>query len=476
MEKVFVTSKPIAKPILKTVIMCLFLISFMFCISANAASSGSCGTNVTYTLDDDGILTISGSGDMKNYSSYSDSENYTDAPWYSAKSYIKSVVIEDGVTSIGNAAFYQCSNMESITIADSVTSIGKYAFYVCSGLLEISIPNSVSTIGDYALYGCGSLISITISGSVTSIGNYAISDCSKLVNINVDEENEIYCLIDGVLYNKSITSLIKYPPAKNETKFVIPETVKYISGYAFQSCKNLTNIDVSDNITYFGQGAFIGCSNLTSINIPYGVSTIYSDTFYNRNSLKNIVLPSSVTGIGSYAFGYCSNLITVDILGDCVTTDTLPFIGCNKVENVYRKQDASIYTLGGLTSATMHYLVDDESSLYIDNIDTEEKTFDIVVDTSVYGGENPAEYLDGVYILADETLLEVDYKDGDGNTIDTVSDYVKYYTYDDNKAVFKVQYNNSTGNEVVVRAKIAVKSSSDDEDTTDYYSVSQLIS
>ncbi|MCD8090636.1 MAG: leucine-rich repeat domain-containing protein [Clostridiales bacterium] len=477
MEKMSAASTPIAKPILKTVIMCLFLISFMFCISVNAASSGSCGTNVTYTLDDDGILTISGSGAMKNYSSYSDSENYTDAPWYSAKSYIKSVIIEDGVTSIGNAAFYQCSNMKSITIADSVTSIGRYAFFACSSLTNISLPNCLISIDNYAFYGCSGLESITIPSSVTSIGNCVFQSCGCF--IIVDKENEAYCSIDGVLYDKSLTCLIKYPSVKTETSFIMPATVKRISAYAFQSCSNLTNIDVSDNVTYIGEGAFLWCTSLKSIEIPYGVKTIYANTFYYCSSLESVVISDSVTAVGEWAFSFCTSLKNVEIRSNYLRAETNSFFGCNAVEVVYRRKNG---TYGGLSfsSSTTSYdnrrLVEDDSSLYIDNIDTESNTFDIVIDTSVYGGESPAEYLDGVYILADEALLEVEYEDGDGNTIETASDYVKYYTYDDDKAVFKVQYNNSTGNEVAVRAKIAVKSSADDEDTTDYYSVSQLIS
>ena len=151
--------------------------------------TGKCGENVTYSLDTStGVLTISGTGDMADYSV---SDN---SPFYS-KSNINSVSIEDGVTSIGNYAFYYCKNLTSVTIGNGVTSIGDYAFYCCYGLKSVTIGNSVTSIGDYAFRYCLSLTSVTIPDSVTSIGNYAFTLCTRLTSITIP--NSVTSISDG---------------------------------------------------------------------------------------------------------------------------------------------------------------------------------------------------------------------------------------------------------------------------------------
>ena len=135
--------------------------------------------NLTWKLYEDGTLNISGTGAMKNYDSKKNRN-----PVYN-NSNVKTVVIEDGVTSIGNYAFSDCSSLTSITIPDSVTSIGYYAFFYCSSLTSITISDSVTSIGNYAFFYCRSLTSITIPDSVTSIGNYAFSNCTSLTSIKI---------------------------------------------------------------------------------------------------------------------------------------------------------------------------------------------------------------------------------------------------------------------------------------------------
>ena len=165
-------------------IACLFLVMLLFiCLpetEADAATySGNCGTNganVTWNLDTDtGVLNITGSGAMKNYSSSS--------PWYSHRSYIKKVNIGNSVTSIGNYAFYYCNSLSSVVISDSVTSIGDYAFYDCDNLSSVVISDSVTSIGNDAFYDCDNLSSIVIGNSVSSIGSRAFYYCSNLTTV-----------------------------------------------------------------------------------------------------------------------------------------------------------------------------------------------------------------------------------------------------------------------------------------------------
>ena len=141
---------------------------------AETVASGECGEDLTWTLDDEGTLTISGTGPMAKYHYYPGSSP-TDIPWYSLRGSVKRVVIGSGVTNIGDYAFYECEALTSVTIPDSVTTIGEGAFYECIALTSVTIPDSVTTIGNSTFSGCEALASVTIPDSVTTIGNYAFN-------------------------------------------------------------------------------------------------------------------------------------------------------------------------------------------------------------------------------------------------------------------------------------------------------------
>ncbi len=154
-------------------------------LAADIVDSGTCGaegdgSNLTWTLDSEGVLTISGSGDMYDYGLF-------DAPWYGIRSLVKSAVIADGVTSIGEKAFLYCTSLTSVTIPDSVTSIGSGAFYYCTSLTSVTIPGSVTSIGAEAFYNCTSLTSVTIPNSVTSIGDSAFFYCTSLTSVTIPD-------------------------------------------------------------------------------------------------------------------------------------------------------------------------------------------------------------------------------------------------------------------------------------------------
>ena len=228
--------------------------------------------NLTWTLDADGTLTISGTGAMKDYDYYNNP-----SPASQKKDSVKKVVIEDGVTSIRNSAFYDCNSLTSITIPNSVTSIGAYAFSNCYYLTNITIPNSVTSIENYAFRACSSLTSITIPDSVTSIGELAFYSCDRLTSITI---------------SNSVTS---------------------IGERAFAYCSSLTSITIPDSVTSIGEAAFAGCSSLTSITIPDSVTSIGEYAFQSCSSLTSITIPDSVTSIGDYVFISCSSLTTISL-------------------------------------------------------------------------------------------------------------------------------------------------------------------
>ena len=227
--------------------------------------------NLTWKLYEDGKLTISGKGAMKDY-------DYSDNPSPACNnSNVKKVVIEDGVTSIGNSAFDSCSNLTSITIPDSVSSIGNFVFYGCVSLTSITIPDSVTSIGNFAFNGCVSLTSITIPDGVTSIGNDAFSYCVSLTSIT------------------------------------IPNSVISIGKYAFDGCSSLTSVTIPDSVTSIGESAFSNCTSLTSITIPSRVTSIGKSAFQSCSSLTSVTIPDSVTSIGYAAFSYCTSLTTISL-------------------------------------------------------------------------------------------------------------------------------------------------------------------
>ena len=228
--------------------------------------------NLTWKLYEDGTLNISGKGAMKNYNYYDNP-----SPASQKKDSVKKVVIEDGVTSIGNSAFDSCSNLTSITIPDSVSSIGNFVFYGCSSLTSITLSNNITNIGNSAFAGCSSLTSITIPDRVTSIEKYAFYNCSGLTSIT------------------------------------IPDSVTSIGESAFRNCTSLTSITIPDSVTSIGKSAFSNCSSLTSITIPNGVTSIGEYAFQSCSSLTSITIPDSVTSIGDYVFISCSSLTIISL-------------------------------------------------------------------------------------------------------------------------------------------------------------------
>ncbi|MBQ7486906.1 MAG: leucine-rich repeat domain-containing protein [Clostridia bacterium] len=246
-------------------------------IPALGDDQGTCGDNLTWRLNDEGLLTISGTGDMTDFS-FQLITNYSyviDSPWYEVRESIRTVVLENGVTSVGRNAFLNCSNLESVILPDSLAKIGPAAFCSCSSLSDIVIPKGITCLDDDLFYGCTNLARIEIPENVTRIGFCTFGECESL---------------------RSIT---------------IPNNVTIIDTAAFDACINLTNVILPDGINMISNGAFQRCRSLTSIVIPDGVLSISDNAFNNCESLSSITIPESVTAIGSNAFVVCSNLSSV---------------------------------------------------------------------------------------------------------------------------------------------------------------------
>jgi len=237
----------------------LSMLFAMAVVPASAATSGTCGDNLTWTLDDEGTLTISGTGDMTNYSWASA------PPWYSLNSSIRTVIIQSGVTSIADCAFAEFNGgyyrLTSVSIPDSVTSIGREVFYNCRNLTEIE----------------------------------------------VNENSQTYSSEDGVLFNKKKTTLVAYPNGKSDS-YTIPDGVTSIGERAFLHCSDLTSVTISDSVKSIGDYAFYDCINLTGISIPDSVKSIGTGAFGECFNLTSVTIGNGVTSIGDWVFNGCFNL------------------------------------------------------------------------------------------------------------------------------------------------------------------------
>lgn len=270
--------------------------------SGNLVAAGTCGVALNWMLDDQGILTISGSGDMYDF-------DYNESPWYYDLR-IKEVILEDGVTSIGENAFWACENLQQVSIPDSVLLIGNDAFLDCANLQEVAIPQSVESIA----YG-------------------AFSRCSRLKAVSVHPGNQKYCDIDGIVYSKDRTEMVMCPGGKSGA-VAVPEGVKVISDSAFNYCSNVNSVLLPESVNKIGDHAFYYCSSLKEIIIPDGVTQIGDLAFFGCSGLLNITLPNSVVEIGNSTFANCSGLLSVELPEDTVGITSNMFRDCFNLKEI----------------------------------------------------------------------------------------------------------------------------------------------
>lgn len=304
--------------------------------NSEAIAAGKCGDNLTWSLSDDGTLTISGTGDMYNYN---DVAPYNISPWYhdltssNSGGYsgvsIKNVTIREGVTSIGNNAFLGCGKISNIEFPDSLTSIGKSAFSPSPALNEVTLPKNLVNLGAYA-FSRGNFSSIEIPEGVTSIQQYTFSGCKKLASIQ------------------------------------LPKSLISIEDGAFNHCESLTSIHIPQKVTDIKKYAFCHCSSLTNLELPSGISKINEGTFEGCAALSSISIPSTVTTIEKYAFHGCTSLKDVYFSG---------------TESEWNAISIDAYQNDALLNAAIHYQAADSDG---------EKSFDFKKDKYSFLNTNTA--------------------------------------------------------------------------------------
>ena len=252
------------------------------------------------------------------------------------------------VTSIGEYAFFDCSNLTSITIPNSVTSIGQSAFSR-SGLTSVEIPNSVTSIVKYAFQGCSGLTSVTIGNSVTNIGAQAFNACPMLSSVHISDL-AAWCnisFVDANAANPLYYAQHLYLNGEEVKDLVIPEGVTTIKTMAFYRFRGLSSVTIPNSVTSIGQSAFYGCSNLTSVTIGNSVTVIGQSAFYRCSGLTSVTIGNSVTTIGIYTFGDCSGLTSVTIPNSVTILAGAAFYNCSSLTSVTIPY--SVTSIGGDT-------------------------------------------------------------------------------------------------------------------------------
>ena len=247
---------------------------------------------------------------------------------------LKNLTIVSGAVNISQNSSLSSLGLTNVTIGNSVTSIEDSAFRGYSSLTSVTIGNGVTSIGNLAFDGCTSLTKITIPSSVTSIGSNVFNNCGILNAITVDLDNSNFSSVSGVFFNKSQTTLIRYPANRPGTAYTIPASVLDVGESAFQSCPRLTSVMISNSVTSIGQSAFKNCISLSSLTIPDSVTNIGDGAFYGCTSLTSVSMPNSVTSIGDHAFYGCSGLTSLTMPNSVTSIRNNAFYGCSGLTSV----------------------------------------------------------------------------------------------------------------------------------------------
>lgn len=314
-------------------LMCLLaFIAAVTAIGANAeVLSGNCGAsgdNVKWELDtESGVLTISGNGSMANYGDGDgkcDGDDYHSPSFFSKRECISTIVIKNGVTSLGRSAFRCCINLTNVIIADSVKKICDYTFSDCTKLTDITWPDSINSIGSYAFSDTG-LKSVFLK-NIDVIENGAFISCNSLIYVvlenvqNIGELNGIDCR--GA-----------FACCDNLTNLTISGNNVILGDHAFSECISLSNITLN-NVQIIGEGCFCACENLASIVLSESLTNIENSAF-RSSGLKSIALPDSVTTVGDYAFSACTDLTIVILSKNITNFGNFVFDNCPKLSEIY---------------------------------------------------------------------------------------------------------------------------------------------
>ncbi len=338
------------KRILSMVLVLTLLLTLLptSALAAGVVANGSCGGSVKWSLSDDGVLTLSGSGATADYDYYVKDTSDTPAPWFEYRDQITSIVVGTGITELGQEIFACMTSVVSISLPNTLKTIGPGVFDECFALKSITIPASVTTFPK-----------LTYWYDEYDVRFFA--GCTALEEINVAAGNPNFASVDGCLYNKDVTELVRVAPAKQGT-VTIPDTVTTVAENAFSdmqatglvlsdgiteisysmfsSCKNLTSVEFGENLTTIGRYAFNGCSALAEVTFNDKLETIDTEAFSYCSSLTELTFPTSLTSISGKAFYYCTSLSKITFLGGTCLIGNDAFSNHADQLNVYFMADS----------------------------------------------------------------------------------------------------------------------------------------
>ena len=245
-------------------------------------AEGSLSNGITWKSEY-GMLSIYGNGDMPDF-------EIGTAPWYDGREEVSFIYLSDGITSVGDYAFYDMANVTGIYMPDTVTEIGEGAFMQCSSMPDIKLSKNLVTIKQAAFKGCNSFETVSIPKNTKNIEEEAFSSCLNLKDFAFPEGSEYFVSHSGYgLFTKDMSALITYPGGLTDSEYVMPNSVKEIYPNAFENCYYLTNIVFPEGLEIIGENAFTNCSGIEVINIPASVTTIAQNAFlYGCDGLKEI--------------------------------------------------------------------------------------------------------------------------------------------------------------------------------------------
>lgn len=405
--------------------LCMLAALTVEIFAADIVASGYCGgegdgKNLTWTLDSDGVLTISGKGEMANY-------EWDSEPWPKTRvKKVKNVSIESGVTSVGAYAFHDYTNITCIKIPDSVERIGDKAFSGCLSLTDIVIPSGITSISYGTFANCRRLTSITIPNGATSIGDSAFSDCRNLTSIEIP--NSVTSIGDNAFYDCHNLTSIEIPNSvisigdkafygcRSLTSIALSNSMTSISRCAFEYCRSLMSIAIPGSVTSIGEEAFRGCNSLTSITISSGVTSIGKYAFAQCSSLTSITIPNSVTSMGGYAFRDCSSLTSVTIPNSVTSIENGVFLNCSSLTSITIPNGVSsigLLSFGSCSSLTNVIISDSVISI--------DSAFDSCsnLESAYFYGDAPAtSYARGIFYKCKSTFC-IYYKPGTSGWTDS---------------------------------------------------------